>query len=150
MIINEIPAHAPLTGSRERSSAPVRLQMYLLINVCKSIENQTFLENMNEFLELFQLNNYGTRGSQLAKFKDKAYVYFNSLLKNAVAGLALCKSEAPRENLRISADEVLRFFTGSILEPPGGFPKPILIHLDPNFNSPKISTCALNATFLLD
>lgn len=111
----------------------------------------------NEFLELFQLNKYGACGSQLARQEDKAYVYFKSFLKDAVAGLALCKSEAlrvdyepPKEDLQISADEVLRFFTGSVLEPPGGFSKPILIHFDPNFSSPKISTCALNATFPLD
>ncbi|CAG2184517.1 unnamed protein product [Mytilus edulis] len=94
---------------------------------------------------------------RLARQEDKAYVYFKSFLKDAFAGLALCKSESPRsdyepakEDLQISAEEVLRFFTGSTMEPPGGFYKPILIHFDPNFKSPKISTCALNATFPLD
>ncbi|XP_071144348.1 uncharacterized protein [Mytilus edulis] len=114
-------------------------------------------KNQNEFLELFKLNKYGACGSQLARQEDKAYVYFKSFLKDAFAGLALCKSESPRsdyepakEDLQISAEEVLRFFTGSTMEPPGGFYKPILIHFDPNFKSPKISTCALNATFPLD
>ncbi|XP_014672428.1 PREDICTED: uncharacterized protein LOC106812933 [Priapulus caudatus] len=109
------------------------------------------------FLQLFELNRYGTERSQLYKDENKAYYWFESFLKDVHRGLATCKTEAQREDFQppvediaIRVSDVLMFFTGSTTVPPGGFSSVIMLHFDRGCTLPRISTCALNATMPLN
>jgi hypothetical protein len=109
------------------------------------------------FLQLFELNRYGTEGSQLYTDENKAYYWFESFLKDVHSGLATCKTEAQREDfeppvedIAITVSDVLMFFTGSTTMPPGGFGSVIMVHFDRDRHLPRISTCALNATMPLN
>ena len=116
--------------------------------------------SLAEFQDLFDLNLYGEPGSQLAKEESSAFYYLGEFLADIFDGGIEVKTEAKREDLKagevmpppvlLTSTDVLMWFTGATVPPPGGFIRKISIHFDKTINYPKANTCAPCASLPLD
>ena len=115
--------------------------------------------SLAEYQNLFELNVYGEPGSQQAKEESSTYYYFSKILADVFDGGVEFKTEAKREDLKLgevlprpvllTSTDVLMWFTGANLPPPGGFKSKISIHFDKSIRLPKANTCSSCASLPL-